>query len=344
MSLGGSATVVHDIISNWQCQDDQLFLIVFFNLFDKRYDDLYKLKNLKIITLNKRSIIDFKFLKNLKRILQEIKPDIISTHLTCVFYLRLLGQQKRSKIYHTIHAEPCCDLPYLYRFILKRDFQKERIKLIGCCDYISNKANSLYKTKCKTIRNGLNVPILKNVESNGNVRFLFVGRFSQVKNLVSIIDAFKLLPSDLNNYEFKICGFGNKLENKEIENKVKQCNKSANIKLIGKVNDLKDIYSSSDVLILASSREGMPMTVLEALSYGMAFLVTNVGGISEFVKNDFNGMYLDGVTPNDICSGIVKFLTNPNLIIKFRENSKLMTKEISGTKMSKEYMEYMKNE
>ena len=48
----------------------------------------------------------------------------------------------------------------------------------------------------------------------------------------------------------------------------------------------------SDVLILPSYNEGLPMAILEAMSYGLAIVSTDVGSINEAVNNGLNGMYI----------------------------------------------------
>lgn len=337
MSLGGSSTVVHDLINNWPCSGDSLFLVLFFSNFDVRYKDLYELQNLKIIILNKKHTIDIPFLASLKHTMKEISPDVISSHLTCTFYLDLIGQSRKCLIFHTIHAEPSFDLPKIYRLALNKRIRSGDIKLIGVCKYISDKAEALYKTNCKTINNGFSRRGIDLRKIDEKINFLFIGRFCDVKNIDSIIKSFDYIHANKTDFTFRVCGYGDpKMEN-EIKRKIKNSKFSSSIEFVGKVNDTEELYKSSDVLILASKREGLPLTVLESLSFGLAFIVNPVGGIPEYVKEDFNGLYVNNCSAESIATSIQKMLSSKDKIDFFKTNSLNMAKTNDAKTMSYEY-------
>ena len=333
MSLGGSATVVHDLILNWPNGNDKLFLICFFDNFDERYKDLNKIENLKIIKLHKQKVVDFKFLKLLKKTLDQLKPDVISSHLTTTFYLKIVGAHKKCTIYHTIHSEPSKDLPFIYRLVLKSSIRRGKIKLIGVCNYISEKATILYKANCITIRNELNIDVKKTIK-HSTVNFLFIGRLVRLKNVDKIILAFDEI-SNLNTM-LTIVGYGEQEE--EIK---KLCQNNKNINFVGKANDVGLYLASSDVLCLISDREGFPITVLEGLKYGLAFIVSDVGGISEVVKNNENGILIKDISVENIKKAMEAMLSN-NLLEKYKAKSKSMSLLFDPKKMAFEYSRVFK--
>ena len=61
-----------------------------------------------------------------------------------------------------------------------------------------------------------------------------------------------------------------------------------------KPNQVKDEMIHSDILIMNSVVEGKPMTIIEAMSYGMPIITTDVGGISELVEFGGNAVKTDG--------------------------------------------------
>lgn len=334
LSLGGYATVVHDILINWHLDTDELFLVCFFDTIDSRYKDLENITNLKIIKLGKKRTVDFAFLKRLKKCIKSISPDVISSHLSCTFYLKIVGALNHSKIYHTIHAEPVNDLPRIYRLFLNRDIKKEKIKLIGCCQYISNKAKYLYKCSCITITNGIDLSNISHTEKKSDtVNFLFVGRFDPVKNVPLLVDSFGSCNSA--NSRLTICGYG--FDEKTIKKAIEESKRKKDIFLLGKTNDIDSIYEKSDVLCLISEREGMPMVVLEGLKHGLCFIASNVGGVSTYVKNDINGIFIDISNKESIVKAFNYFSDNPEVLKKFKKESRYIASTVDAKIMASEY-------
>lgn len=335
MSLGGSSTIVHDIIKNWSSIDD-IFLICFFDNYDKRYDDIKFMNNVSVIMLGKIKTVDLKFLKKLRQTIKTIEPDVISSHLTCTFYLKLVGAQKKCKIFHTIHSEPSLDLPLFYRMFLKKDIINKKIMLIGCCEYISKKAEDLYKVNCYTINNGFSIHENFTKKSPDEPIFLFVGRFDKIKNVPKIIQAFDLM-QNINSKLF-ICGYGS--EEEEILNYINKSNRKNKISYFGKVQNVESLYKKCDVLCLISDREGLPVTILEAINYGLSFIVTDVGGIKEYVKNNYNGFFVDKDNISDIAHHMDSIIEEETLK-QFCKNSISIKDNISSNAMSLKYQKLL---
>ena len=73
-------------------------------------------------------------------------------------------------------------------------------------------------------------------------------------------------------------------------------NKKLKIKLAGKISNsqLLEIYKNIpfDIFINVSENEGVPVSIMEAMSFGMIIIATAVGGTSEIVHNGKNGYLL----------------------------------------------------
>lgn len=82
------------------------------------------------------------------------------------------------------------------------------------------------------------------------------------------------------------------------------------VKLIGsQLNDrLPYWYNAADIFCLATSGEGSPNVVLEALACGTPVVVNAVGGISEIMKKDFMGYLVDPSVEEDLQSKILASL------------------------------------
>ena len=72
------------------------------------------------------------------------------------------------------------------------------------------------------------------------------------------------------------------------------------------------ILNSTDVYILPSYNEGLPISILESMSYGKAIISTNVGGIPEIVRNKENGLLINPGELKQMEQAIDFFLENPD--------------------------------
>ena len=82
---------------------------------------------------------------------------------------------------------------------------------------------------------------------------------------------------------------------------------------MGQVNNVQihDFYSCNkvDLFINVSEFEGLPVSIMEALSYSIPVIATNVGGVNEIVKNDYNGLLISAnPKPEEVANAISKFI------------------------------------
>ena len=123
-------------------------------------------------------------------------------------------------------------------------------------------------------------------------RFLYVGRLSEEKNLMSLIKVF----NGKSDWTLEIVGFG------PLEEKIKSLAKS-NIIFRGAVDnkDLYKIYQTSDVFVLPSFREPWGLVVEEALNNGVPVALScKVGAAEDWIGNYHCGVTFDPNDPEDI--------------------------------------------
>lgn len=129
------------------------------------------------------------------------------------------------------------------------------------------------------------------------VKLLFVGRLSAVKNIEPIIEAAEGMREVAS---FVIVGDGEERE----------ClmglagSKTEFLGSLG-IEDVREQMRRADILVMNSTHEGMPMTILEAMGMGMPIVSTNVGGISEVVVAGYNAVLTDG-TKAGIASAVIE--------------------------------------
>lgn len=179
-------------------------------------------------------------------------------------------------------------------------------KLIFTLDDDSTKKYLKYNKKVIQTNNSIVIDetIKPKKKINYPIRLLFVGRLSKVKGIENIIKT----ALKMDNSILKIVGDGEEL------NYLKTIsNNSDRIEFIGSVkpNEVKEYMKNSDILIMNSLIEGKPMTIIEAMSYGLPIVTTNVGGIGEIVNNHIDSEVTNG-TVDDILNCINKISMNYN--------------------------------
>ena len=111
------------------------------------------------------------------------------------------------------------------------------------------------------------------------------------------------------------------------------------IKFLGEKNNVNDYLLCSDAFCLSSIYEGLPISLLEALSCGITPICTPVGGVPDVIKDGENGYLSKGFETNDYCKAIRKFIEKPinkNLLVNFYKKNYSM--EVCAGK----YEEYFK--
>lgn len=95
------------------------------------------------------------------------------------------------------------------------------------------------------------------------------------------------------------------------------------IDYLGKLEDVRDALGNASVFVLPSFyREGIPRTILEALSMGRAVITTNTPGCRETVKEGVNGFLVAPQDVDALTQAMLAFIQSPDLVITMGERSR----------------------
>ena len=179
-----------------------------------------------------------------------------------------------------------------------------------------------FKNKIEIINNGVFIPEENtNIFTNDQINITIVSRLVSHKNIEKIIKAI----SDLNNPLINLNIIGDGPELNQLQKISLESNNKDNIIFHGKLNrdDINHIFLNSDIYIQASNYEGLPHSLLEAMSYGIPVLCTPVGECKEILGNEDRGYILDlPVSKNNIKSKISEIIGEKNIANKKGERGK----------------------
>lgn len=142
---------------------------------------------------------------------------------------------------------------------------------------------------------------------------LFVGRLQETKNPIRLIDSFAEHNKDYPDSCLIIIGDGNMYSKIKKYIQLKKIEKNTIIAGQMDQHKLAKYYQSSDVLLLTSNYEGMPMCILEALGCGLPVVTTDVGEVRRVVRNGFSGEVVPSFKPEDIAKALELVFERPDI-------------------------------
>ena len=176
---------------------------------------------------------------------------------------------------------------------------------------------------------------LINVERS--VKFIFVGRLLKEKGIHDFIAAAQIVKKKYPQTQFTVLGAidaSNLGALKKVE-----LDKLISLQIVnypGQVDNVKEWLIHSDVFVLPSYREGVPLSTQEAMAIGRAVITTDVPGCRETVVNGVNGFLVDKWNPQALAEKMTYFIENPEQVgIMGYESRKMAQKKFDATEVNK---------
>jgi len=94
------------------------------------------------------------------------------------------------------------------------------------------------------------------------------------------------------------------------------------VHVLGGQEDVASFLKIADIFVLPSDTEGLPISLLEAMSSQLACLATRVGGIPELIDDRTNGILIDSAEPGVIIAALNQLLDDPELRIVLGQNAR----------------------
>lgn len=270
-------------------------------------------------------INDLRAFWKLKKIYNKINPDIIHLHSSKVGILGRLAFPRKKTVF-TVHG---FDRVGLGRKILEFIMQYRCSAIVGVCE--NDKKNLLAAGVSRNVTyvfNGITrpkseVPDPWQIPSIYKKIILCVARLEPQKNHKLYYETAKLLP----DYAFVWIG-----------NTMPVFNHPQNVFFLGSLPLASQYCQLCDIFCLPSNYEGLPMTIIEAMSYGKPIVSSDVGGVSEIVRNDENGYVLNNEA-TEFASMIQYILETPEVYEKMSRNSKkIFERELTVDSMTNGYL------
>jgi len=145
-------------------------------------------------------------------------------------------------------------------------------------------------------------------------------RLVPVKNIGMLIDAFRDF-KELNNGKAMLTIFGDGPLKKSLQDRVSKHGLDDIVSFYGYHNDITSIMHAWDVFALTSESEGLPMSLIEAMSVGVIPVCTRVGGMPEVIEDGVNGFLVESHNSQEMAGKILRICEYDSERIRHLKNN-----------------------
>ncbi|WP_256661383.1 glycosyltransferase family 4 protein [Enterococcus faecium] len=256
--------------------------------------------------LSKQNILSYKMLK---KIIKENGIEIIHTHTPVASLItRIVCKNMNVKVFYTAHGfhfyRGAPKLNWLVYYPLEKYLSRftDTILTINQEDY--QIASQKFHSKKVYLINGVGIPIEKykkiqintmrkkaelGIKDKKTKIILSVGELNRNKNHTMVIEALKQFKDK--NFKYFICGVGSL--DYALKEKIKNSDLEEKVVLLGYRTDVLEIMKISDLFVFPSKREGLPVSVMEAMSIGLPVVASNIRGNMDLIQDNIAGKLFD---------------------------------------------------
>ncbi len=356
LSLGGIKTYIQNVLN---FAEHSKFRFVLIAPLDKELEQTCAQRNIAYYPINAAREIailqDFMILFKIINIIKKEKAHIVHCHSAKGGLLgRMAGKICRIKTIYTPNAFSYLSFTGLHRtlyYLIEFFCKKLTDVLLAVSNSESNRAVfelGYPRHKVRVVLNAIEIPSFIPKKLNGPVKKIgMIGRLTMQKNpilfLEIVLDLHKIYP----NLEFSILGAGYHDDRKsEIESFIAANDLSAKINFLpwGDTDASSKFLADLDVFVLTSVFEGLPYSLLEAMSLGIPCVVSKADGNNDVIQNSENGFAC--ITSDDFIkkiemlmfdSNVYKFISDAGFVYVNQFHS--ITKNIK--KLEAEYVKLM---
>jgi glycosyltransferase involved in cell wall biosynthesis len=232
------------------------------------------------------------------------------------------GNKKRvlkviEKITYFFSTNLFCNSYGLKEYIQQNNFTKKEIKVVanGSINGIDTEffRDNFTQTQKDELRDSLNI-------QKDDFVLLFIGRVVKDKGIDELIQAFSILDKEVTNLKLLIVGDFEEHLNPIKSKNIEIMKNNQNIIQVGFQKDIRLYLGISNLFVLPSYREGLPNSLLEAGSFGIPLLATDINGCNEIIIDKENGILIKPKSIKSLVDNITLLLENKQLYNKIKGN------------------------
>jgi glycosyltransferase involved in cell wall biosynthesis len=161
-----------------------------------------------------------------------------------------------------------------------------------------------------TVRYGIgNIPVSLANHALNPVRLIMVARFNEQKDQVTLLKAI----AQLNNHSFHLDLIGSGPSWESCKNLAKSLAIEDKVSFLGDRRDVPDLLAKSQIFILSTNYEGLPISILESMRSGLPVVATSVNGIPEEVEHGKTGLLVPRQDVQALADALQTLIQSPEI-------------------------------
>jgi glycosyltransferase involved in cell wall biosynthesis len=315
----------------------------------------------QVINVQMRSKWDVKAIRQIHDLINSISPDIVDCHgVRAGLLVRLASINLKKPAAKIIYTEHLWTKEYKLKNPISHWLQIMMLKYLDVLTYrtiavskavgnflIENKITR--PEKLVVLYSGLQIPKYSPKEKlNSSTKTIgFVGSLTERKGLQYLLQAIPKVISHFPAHKIKLIIIGDGPEKAILNSLAHQLKIEGDIYFTGSIKNVSDFYPTFDLYIQPSLDEAFGFAVLEAMSYGLPVITSNVGGLPEIlnIKNENNifekngsvitdcGILVNSGDSSALSTMIIKCLKDDDLTRKLSLAARLRAEEFSAGEM-----------
>ena len=257
-----------------------------------------------IIVIKDRCTLDY--IISLGKFIRNTKPDLIIVHGYSTHIWTKLALAYSKLNIKLIHVEHNTEKYTPFRRYLTQKLDKYTNKYICVSKGVANHLikQGIDKSKVQVIYNGIDIKKFDLPKEPHDIFTVgMVARFSKQKDQMTLIKAIEyLIKEKKEKINLLLMGVGK--TRKKCEKYIIENNLSEHIKIIE--GNFKDLIVKTDLFVLATHYEGLPLVLCEAMASHTPIIATNVPGVNEIIINNKTGLLVKENDVYDLANNILK--------------------------------------
>lgn len=275
--------------------------------------------------------LNIRLLSRIRKLIYGGEFDLIHAHTETgglLFRLAMIGKKNRYNAIYTPHGMSFYKGSSLFTQILYRPMEHwicSRMTYNLALNGEEMQCLERWNRKKARFIHGIGIPINSfmstcvsgkfreevNIPKNA-ILITSVGELNKNKNHKLILEAMHCLKND--NLYLVICGIGP--EHDRLLKMAEKFGLKDRVKLVGFRSDIRNILNETDIFIFPSFHEGLPVSVMEAMTMGLPVICSDIRGNRDLIIENEGGCLFDPTSDEDLAAKIDSLIQNPIQITK----------------------------
>lgn len=270
--------------------------------------------------------------------LSTFKPDVVHSHISGTIYALPWILFHKCRLVHTVHTKPDEEFSAKFRYVLGWLAKHNKVVIVAVSKENQKIASDYYNIGDKVVY--VNNPVeiskyYKNEKEDSSVVFINVSRQDVNKNQILAIKAFSDVYKKVPNAKLILVGDGN--QHDTLCKEVVDLGLGNVVNLVGESSEVEKYLADADVYVSTSHREGLPLSMIEAMASKLPIISSDVGGISDLIEG--NGLLFEDDDKETFVKDMITLANDEELRKKMGEKSYDIVKFFDVSKCAEKYQE-----